>query len=208
MKMSVPVTNNEADAKATKRLLKAGHLPGSPEYEREGVCEAVTWPRTRCVIEGRRGRGTKLAGKYLDGRPMADGFEENAEYFRLDFLDPHEVSRGERFEAILPALWLMAGGVGERKVCRGFGRWHLPEDSPFGVLLREEAFGGFKAALDSRPDVWLVFLVTDSPEAFAEMAASLKAQAGGGERRFVQLYKSYLDNFKINLDRLIPGVAS
>jgi hypothetical protein len=37
------------------------------------------------------------------------GFEENLEYFRLDFLDHDDVARGEAFKAILPILWLMGG---------------------------------------------------------------------------------------------------
>jgi adenine-specific DNA-methyltransferase len=38
----VLVTNNEVEAKASRRLARAGHFRGDPEYEIEGVFQAVT----------------------------------------------------------------------------------------------------------------------------------------------------------------------
>ena len=58
-------------------------------------------------------------GEYLNGRKMKEGFNENMEYFRLDFADPADVERGDAFEGILPILWLMAGEMGERELRRG-----------------------------------------------------------------------------------------
>jgi adenine-specific DNA-methyltransferase len=63
------------------------------------------------------------------------------------------------------------------------------------VLLKEDHFKEFSAKLAARPDISHVFLVTDSVEAFYEMSGQL-----GRRKRSVQLYKSYLDNFKINLE--------
>src|ERR1700729_3321858 len=37
--------------------------------------------------------------RYLDGRTMSLGFEKNAQYFKLDFLDPADFGCGERYEA-------------------------------------------------------------------------------------------------------------
>jgi adenine-specific DNA-methyltransferase len=189
------VTNNEVDAKLAARLEKDGIEPGSTEYEKHGICASVTWPRITAVLTGRRRDKSKLPGRYLDGRPMSEGFEENAEYLKLEFLDPADVSRGEKFEAILPILWLMAGASGELGLAKGSGKHHFPKDSPFCVLLREDHFKEFAAKLAGRPDITHVFLVTDSVEAFYEMAGQIS-----GRRRCVQLYKSYLDNLKINLE--------
>ena len=114
---AIVVTNNEVGDKAATRLANQGIDPGSPRYEKHGIAEAVTWPRIKAVITGQRPDRRKLIGSYLDGRPMREGFEENAVYSKLNFLDPAEVSRGEKFEAILPILWLFAGArrVGDRQ---------------------------------------------------------------------------------------------
>ncbi len=126
---------------------------------------------------------------------MSDGFAENAVYYRLDFLDPAEVRRGDTYAAILPILWMMAGAYGELELSKGSGKYHFPKGCPFAVLLQEDYFKEFAAKLLERSDIKHVFLVTDSVEAFHEMLSSV-----GKGRRCVQLYKSYLDNFKINME--------
>jgi adenine-specific DNA-methyltransferase len=190
------VTNNEVSEKSAKELNAQGLFPGDPEFEQHGICESVTWPRCKYVTQGHRDDGTPLPGAYLDGREMKRGFEENLEYFRVDFLDAHEVAYGEKFEAILPILWLMAGAKGGRETARGYGKWFLPKNSPYAVLLKEDAFAEFRKALARRPDVKLVFLVTDSEEAFRELSAELP-----GQPQTKMLYKSYLENFRINTEK-------
>lgn len=189
------VTNNEVDEAPAKRMNEEGIEDGQPEFEKHGVCEAVTWPRIKAALSGTRPDGSAIAGEYLGGRAMADGFEENAQYLKLDFLDPAEVKRGEMYEAILPILWTMAGASGDLEPSKGSGKHHFPKGCPFCVLLREDCFKEFAIELADRPDITHVFLVTDSVEAFHEMGS----QVGEG-KRCVQLYKSYLDNFKINLE--------
>jgi adenine-specific DNA-methyltransferase len=189
------VTNNEVDARLAARLRKQGIGSGSPEYERDGICESVTWPRVEAVLTGRRRDKSKVPGKYLDGTAMSEGFRENAQYLRLDFLDPADVGRGEKYEAVLPILWMMAGASGNLALSKGKGRYHFPRNSPFCVLLQEDHFRDFAAEVAERPDITHVFLVTDSVEAFHEMESLV-----GKGRRCVQLYKSYLDTFKINLE--------
>ena len=192
----VLVTNNEVDAKQAARLLKTGVRPGDPEYEREGICESVTWPRVQAVLTGKRRDKSNLPGQYFDGRPMASGFAENAQYFKLDFLDPSAVRRGESYEAILPILWMMSGASHDLKLAKGSGKYHFPKGAPFCVLLKEDCYREFSEKLAVRTDITHVFLVTDSVEAFYEMASGFDTK-----KRCVQLYKSYLDNFKINLEQ-------
>ncbi len=189
------VTNNEVTEKLAKQLNDDGFFPGDSDFEKHGICEAVTWPRCKYVTQGKRDDGTPLPGHYLDGGELKDGFKENIEYFRLEFLDPYEVAYGDRFEAIVPILWLMAGARGERETVRGRGKWFIPKNSSYAVLIQEQHFADFKRKLLDRTDVTLVFLVTDSEEAFREMSASLP-----GRPATKMLYKSYLDNFRINIE--------
>lgn len=191
----VLVTNNEVSEKAARELADEGIKPGAPKWEAEGICELVTWPRVQACLTGMRPDGKPIPNEYEDGRPMSKGFNENAAYYRLDFLDPTEVKRGEMYGAILPILWMMAGAAGELEPCKGSGKYHFPKGCPFCVLLREEHFQEFADKVAERPDITHVFLVTDSVEAFHEMASNFDRK-----KRCVQLYKSYLDNFKINME--------
>jgi adenine-specific DNA-methyltransferase len=195
------VTNNEVEEKQSKALQKRGIYPGDRAYEAEGICESITWPRCKYVVQGHRDDGSRLLGKYLSGRELKEGFKGNIEYFRVDFVDPALVERGDAFEGILPILWMIAGAIGNRESRRGSTPWYIASHSPFAVLIREAKFSEFREALRDRVDVRCVFLITDSDDNFAAMRRAL-----GRHYRCIQLYKSYLENFRINtIDRRAAG---
>ena len=131
-------------------------------------------------------------------RPMRDGFPANLEYFRLDFLDKDRVALGRQFREILPILWLRAGAIGPRPELhknKPIPAMVIPEHNPFAVLVDETRFADFAAELESRGDLTHVFLVTDSEEAFQEMAGQLKVPS------VIQLYRDFLENFAINKEQ-------
>ena len=187
------VTNNEVTDKLEGRLVTEGHFQGDPEFERHGVADSVAWPRCKFVLTGKRDDGSELPGQYLNGRELREGLEANLEYFRLDFLDPAQVARGDAFQAILPILWMLSGCCGEREDSKGSQDWFIPKRSPFAVLIREKEFVVFREKLSQRKDIERVFLITDSEENFDLMRRRL-----GRKYECVQLYKSYLENFRLN----------
>ncbi len=302
------VTNNEVSENEARQLLVQGYQPNNPEWEAQGICRSVTFPRCKYVIQGKRDDDTELEGEYLTGRsiskekrrtfrklgfidtatlttaarkkevvsliegipqtdikagaaffvsekhtasilfddtqteaylealdeqehithfyiitqsnktfaelkqaindllgplqvpeeeklPLKNGFTANLEYFKLEFLDPHEVQLGQQFAAILPILWLMAGSKGPRPYSTGNVPYLIPADNPFAVLIDETHFRSFRAAIESRPDLSHIFLVTDSEDAFFDMKTKINAP------HIIMLYKSYLQNFKINTQR-------
>jgi adenine-specific DNA-methyltransferase len=196
---TIMVTNNEVDPEKAEQLKEAGIYPGDPDYEKDGIFEAVTVPRVEAVITGKRPDGKPVPGRYkwAGRRPLAEGLPENCAFFRLDYLDPDEVELGQQFAAILPALWLAAGGIGPRPTASGKEAFLLPDESPFGVLLRETSLRKFASELAKRPDVTHVWLVTDSERAFADMRSALP-----GEHAVSMLYRDYLRNFTINTPRV------
>lgn len=193
------VTNNEVDEKQTKQLNKDGYFPGDDEFDKHGIADAVTFPRCKYVIDGHRDDGTPLPGEYLNGRELSEGFDENLAYFKLDFLDPHEVAYGSKFEAILPILWLMSGTRGTLKSSGGSRSYYIPKESSFAVLLKESHFEEFRQVISQHENITHVFLVTDSEEAFREMSE----EVGGNGRQTFMLYKNYLDYFRINIERTV-----
>lgn len=314
------VTNNEVSAEEAEQLRLDGLQPGSEEWETEGICRAVTWPRCKFIILGRRDDGSGLRGDYrmsgrveharprrvthigfvdpdaldrpaqkkqlvalIDGlpqtlvkdpcpfivsedhkasvlfdddaakdwlaalegqehitdlyivtptkkrfdalkaevqallgpilvpeeekRPMADGFPANMAYFKLDFLDNDRVALKRAFREILPLLWLKAGALGPRPELKPADSelpFFAPPENPFAVLLDEGSLKRLLAALAGRVGLRCVYLVTDSEDAFKEMAAEVAIRLGADNPALetVQLYRDYLDNFLINTDRL------
>lgn len=199
---SILITNNEVSADEAERLRKNGFDPGDPEWEALGIFEQVTRPRIVSAFAGKMPNGEPIIGdyKFNDEGPMSDGFEENVELFKIEFLDPDEVARGDAFKAIVPILWMVAGCRGEREDSKGSTPWFIPKHSPFAVLIQEKQFRGFREKLAERKDIEWVFLITDSEENFGQMRRTL-----GRKVECVQLYKSYLENFRINTQDALNG---
>lgn len=198
----IMVTNNEVSADEAKALTERGFQPGDDEWEKLGIARYVTWPRTVCSVEGHDVNGAPLKGDYLasdaDGNPihMADGFKANAAYFKLGFLDKNDVALGRQFKEILPLLWLKAGSVGKRPEYDG----ELPDmlilpENRLAILINESGYMSFAEQLNEHPEIGSVFIVTDSERAYREMISGLKVT------NTYQLYRSYLDNFRINARR-------
>ena len=192
------VTNNEVSADEAKDLTKRGYKPGDPEWERLGIAHYVTWERTRCSIEGHDVNGQPLKGNYIGSDfPMADGLKANAAFFRLGFLDKTRVALGAQFKELLPVLWMKAGAIG---CCPALDSDTLPDmlilpQNHFAVLLEEPSFSKFSAELVQHPEIDTVFIVTDSVNAYREMIRSMDG------KQTYQLYRDYLDNFRINTGR-------
>lgn len=199
-RQSILVTNNEVREESSNKLAIKKYFPGDEEYEQHGIAEAVTWPRCRAVVTGMKADNTPVEGAHLDGRDYAEGFDENVEYFRLDFLNPDEIARGDAFKAILPLIWMVAGCHGEREDSKGTTPWVIPKNSPFAVLIQEKQFRAFREKLAERKEIEWVFIVTDSEENYGQMRRTL-----GRKYECAQLYRSYLENFRINTQDALNG---
>jgi len=194
---TILVTNNEVDSAEADRLAKEGVLPGDPEYERHGLFEKVTVPRVKAVVNGRRPDGKKIPGrhKWASGRPFSDGFQENVEFFRLDYLNPDDIELGRCLDSIHPLLWLAAGSRGLRPLeVDENKRFILAPECGYAILLQEEAFPDFEMELASRQEISHIFFLTSSEEAYAEMREGV-----GHGRVTSMLYRDYLKNFRRRL---------
>jgi len=187
---SIVVTNNEVNPERTKQLNAQGYYRGDPEFEKHGIFEAVTKPRCAAAVSGKRADGTPIEGDYLNGRTYAEGFDENVEFFRLDYLDGDQVELGNEFEAIHPVLWLAAGAKGKRPKRKKGDKFLIAPESRYAVLLDDSAFREFEEQI-ADADLTHVFLVTDSDDAYAEMRAQTAPSV-----RTVHLYRDFLRHFR------------
>lgn len=193
----IMVTNNEVSGEEAKALSKQGYKPGDDEWNNLGIARYVTWSRTVCSIEGHNIKGEPLKGNYIGSDiPMADGFKANAAFFKLGFLDKTAVSLGMQFKEMLPTLWMKAGAHGP---CPGIEESTpdmliLPENK-MAILNDENKFGEFAEQLAEYPDIETVYLVTDHEAGFVSMTQALPG------KQTYQLYRDYLDNFRINAGR-------
>ena len=193
----IMVTNNEVSIDERKSFEARGIKQGDPEWEARGIARYVTWPRTVCSIEGHDVNGNPLKGNYIGSDiPMADGFKANAAFFKLGFLDKTRVSLGMQFKELLSTLWMKAGAIGK---CPVIGN-DLPDmlilpDNKMAILNDENQFGEFAEQIARHPEIEAVYLVTDYESSFVAMTQALE------DKQTYQLYRDYLDNFRINAGR-------
>ena len=219
----IMVTNNEVSESEAKTLINAGYSPGDEEWEQLGIAQYVTWPRTVCSIVGRDIKGSPLSGyygtyheefvsdkqrgkyikskipdnKHLAEMKMADGFKANAAFFKLGFLDKTSIALGRQFKELLPVLWMKSGCIGP---CPSLSDESVPDmlilpANKLAVLIDETQFPQFEQQVHNHPEINTAFIVTDSEAGYREMISALQID------NTYQLYRDYLDNFRINIGR-------
>ncbi len=128
---------------------------------------------------------------------MSNGFQTNAVYFKLSFLDKTAVALGRQSEKLLPVLWMKGGAIGK---CPELENDELPEmlilpQNKMAVLVDETYYSEFDAEILQHPEIQTVFIVTDSETAYRVMIRTYDG------KECYQLYRDYLDNFRINTGR-------
>lgn len=188
----ISVTNNEVSVDEQKGLRKKGLRPGDPEWEKLGICDYITKPRLTAAITGKTAEGKPIKGnyKFTDEFPMADGFEENVEFFTMTYEARRPVAHHKSFAAIAPLLWLRAGAQG-RRIDQPTADFAVADT--YGVLFDLDAVDGFLSEIAQAESARMAFIVTDSDRGFQSVCAELPERVEA-----VRLYESYLTNFTIN----------
>jgi adenine-specific DNA-methyltransferase len=187
----ISVTNNEVAADELAALRKQGLRSGDPEWELLGICDYITKPRVEGVIRGQTPNGEPIKGnyKFTDEFPMADGFEENAEFFTLTYETPVAVSHNFAFERVAPLLWMRAGSQGrliDTLLARG---WDVADT--YGLLTDLDHAAAFCKAVEQADGLRVAYIVTNDDRRFQAVTHSLPDSVEP-----VRLYESYLSNFK------------
>ncbi|MCW8876125.1 MAG: DNA methyltransferase [Kangiellaceae bacterium] len=193
IRQCISVTNNEVAADEQKSLRKQGLRPGDEEWEKWGICDYITKPRVKAAITGTTSNGEPIKGEYkfTDEFPMAEGFEENAEFFTLTYEAALTVSHNRAFKKIAPLLWLKAGGQGRRIDELPDEGWNVVDN--YGLLVDLDNSRAFCNEVKKSSTIKVVYIVSNDDRRFQSIARQLPDAVEP-----VRLYESYLNNFKIS----------
>ena len=191
------VTNNEVSEAEEKKFVADGLRPSDHDWEKYGIANYVTWPRTVCSIEGHDVNGKPLEGDY--GKPSkdidlgyllpkADGFKANAVFCELTYESAWPIRLDNAFNAIAPILWMQAGCQGP--IIRKIGKSYLTTDY-YGVLFDYGQASKFCDKVKNTPTIKTVFVVTDDQRRYSNMCKRLP----GIEVH--RLYETFLRTFEI-----------
>ena len=158
----------------------------------------VTNPKTGKKIRGKVYKKVKIpAYPELADLKMADGFKANVAFFKLSFLDKTSVALGRQFKELLPVLWMKGEAIGKCPILdKGDLQimFVLPVNK-MAILIDEIFYPEFDKQMTQHPEIQTVFIVTDSEPAYREMIRNYDG------KNCYQLYRDYLDNFRINIGR-------
>lgn len=192
---TILVTNNDVSPVEQNALRRNGLRPGDPEWENHGICEYITRPRLIAAITGRAPDGTEIRGEYkfIDEFRIADGFDENIEFYTLSYEAPLRVASNREFLRVAPLLWLRAGSRGRciENISTG---WDVAD--AYGVIADLDLTEEFLKAIAENDCATMAFIVTDEDRLFESLVAALPEHVEP-----VRLYEAYLRNFEIEAGR-------
>ena len=115
----------------------------------------------------------------------------------MTFLDKTLVALGRQFKELLPVFWMKGGAIGG---CPSIKSDKLPEMlilpvNKMAILIDEIFYFEFDETLRQYPEINTIFIVTDSEVAYRTMIRTYDG------KDCYQLYRDYLDNFRINTGR-------
>ena len=192
----ISVTNNEVAANEQTALRKSGLRPNDVDWEKWGICDYITKPRIAAAITGKTPEGRHIEGdyKFADEFSMAEGFEENAEFFTLVYETPVAVSQNRAFARIAPLLWMRAGSEGRRIEDLPKQGWDVADN--YGLLIDLDKAVPFAKKVEAKGTIRIAYIVTDDDRRFQSVARRLHHTVEP-----VRLYESYLMNFRFSMGR-------
>ena len=153
------VTNNEVSAEEAAMLSSRGLRQGDTEWEAKGICRAVTWPRSKFTILGRRDDGSALAGDYLTGKAV---YRERARNFtQIGFVDPASLDTLAKKKQVVALI----DGLPQTLV-KEPGTFVVSEDHKVSVLFDPLAADDWLEGLDGQGHITDFFIVTPTKRVF------------------------------------------
>lgn len=158
------VTNNEVSAEEAAALSARGLQPGDAEWEAQGICRSVTWPRSKYTILGQRDDGSVLSGEYLTGKTVE---REKARNFRqIGFVDPAQLDTPAKKKQVVALI----DGLPQTLV-KDPCTFIVSEDHKATVLFDPAAAEDWMEALDGQEHITDFYIVTPIKRLFDQLKA-------------------------------------
>jgi len=164
----IMITNNEVSEQEALSLKAQGFQPGQPGWEQSGICQSITWPRSKYTILGRRDDGTELDGDYFTGNTITK--EKARTFHMLGYIDPAMLDTAARKKEIVSLIEAIP--MAHIKIDTAF---FVSEDERHtaAILFDDTQAGPFLDALEGMDHITHFYIVTRSNKLFQELKALL-----------------------------------
>ena len=165
------VTNSEVSAEESAALRARGAQPGDEEWEAQGICRSVTWPRSKYTILGQRDDGSVLSGEYLNGKTMER--EKSRSFTQIGFVDPAQLDTPAKKKQVVSLI----DGLPQTLV-KDPCPFIVSEDHAASVLFDPTAAEAWLDALDGQEHITAFYIVTPVKRVFDQLKAQVVEQLG------------------------------
>ena len=160
------VTNNEVSAEESATLSAHGLQPGDAQWEAQGICRSVTWPRNKYTILGHRDDGSVLTGEYLTGKTVE--VKKARSFTQIGFVDPAQLDTIPKKKQVVALI----DGLPQTLV-KDPCSFIVSEDHKASVLFAPAAAEDWLEALEGQEHITDFYIVTPAKKLFDALKAQV-----------------------------------
>lgn len=165
------VTNNEVSVEEASALSARSLQPGDDEWEAQGICRSVTWPRSKFTILGRRDDGTQLSGEYLTGKVVEK--EKARSFTQIGFVDPATLDTPAKKKQVVALI----DGLPQTLV-KDTCPFIVSDEHKASILFDPAAADDWLEALDGQEHITDFYIVTPTKSVFDGLKAQINDLLG------------------------------
>jgi hypothetical protein len=169
------VTNNECFKDEEDTLKSKGYKKGDAEWEKFGIARAVTWPRSKYSIMGKRDDGSILEGEYLTSKSIVSYKKRNVT--QINFInDCGLLSKGQ----IKQLATIISNGVLPQKMVDVGTKYVISDDDKHtaSILFDIDFADEWVDALTAQEHITDLYVVTTNNKAFKSIREKVFLELG------------------------------
>ncbi|MFC4354759.1 site-specific DNA-methyltransferase [Chryseomicrobium palamuruense] len=166
---SILITNNEVSEEEGKSLEKKGLYPGHPEWDKNGICRAITFPRSKFILNGKRDNGDILEGFYSTGKTLA--LEKTRKVTQLGFVD------GKTLNGKLKKQLVSLVGITQTKI-KATTPFFVDEKNNKCILFDDTQVDLFLEEIDGKVNLTNFYIATTNSSAFRVIKEAIQESLG------------------------------
>lgn len=167
------VTNNEVSEDEAKELYKSNCKPGDSNWEKNGICQAITWPRTKYTILGKSNDGSIVEGEYYTSKLREKTISRS--FYQLSFTSSELLSSAARKKQLVSM-------IGKNKVPQSLvtanSKYIISEEISTSILFDDNFIDEWISKLSEQEHIIDFYIVTINDELFKQVKQSISMLLG------------------------------
>ena len=167
----IMVTNNEVSAKEAKKLRTKGLRLGDVEWENHGICQSVTWPRSKYTITGKRDDGSGLDGEYITGKVKE--IEKSRKFYQISFTSTDNLNTVTKKKQLVALIDGIPQSLVKKDSC-----FIVSQKYTASILFDESKAEEWLDALDDQDHIVDFYIATSKKKVFDDTKKRVKELLG------------------------------